>query len=187
MINNFNFASEQLNYQSVGPIYGIALGYNFNCWDDYALHLEAELSHSKVNIDNVAYSDVIDSTSLTSGTETTAVMVNLISSIQFSEIVDTYIGVGLGWGKSYYLYYLDNTQALNPREGSEGNFAYQGIIGLGFRLTSNAKLTIDYRYRDMGKTSFSMTTSDQQLTGTFSGLKNQANNVTVGLVVAIND
>lgn len=186
-VNQLSFPSEQLNFASVGPIYGLGLGYSFNCWDDYGIQLEAELSHSKVNIDNVTYGTVVDTTSRTSGYETTAAMANFITSFEFTDIVNAYLGLGLGWAKSYYLYYLNNTQALNPREGNAGNFAYQGIIGFSFRLTSNARLTVDYRYRNLGKTSFTMQTTDNQLTGSFSGLKNQANNVSVGLVVGFND
>lgn len=68
-----------------------------------------------------------------------------------------YIGFGLGYSQqndrhrkhddySFNLYDSDHSHSSHRKRGRDGGFAYQGIAGLGYKLTDSTTLGVEYRY-----------------------------------------
>ncbi len=183
-IHDLAFPSEVLDYEGAGPLYGIGLGYRWPMSNEFGLRLEAEASHSSIKINRIRYDGISNNGLDYNRTVQNALFANAYVDYSCNQFVP-YLGVGVGGAKAETVYTLQNTQALNPRHGSNNNFAWQAIVGSSYRFTDRVSMGLEYRYRDLGTNNFNQTTEDGVLSGNFSRLKNTSNNVLLNLEVLL--
>ncbi|MEQ1755227.1 MAG: OmpA family protein [Micropepsaceae bacterium] len=75
-------------------------------------------------------------------------MANVIYDIPLTDRLDLNIGVGAGMDRAHF---KDN----NGVNDSDWNFAYQGIVGLSYKINSRLDLTLNYRYLNVDSPNFS--------------------------------
>jgi len=72
-------------------------------------------------------------------------MLNVLFDIATGTQVTPYVGAGIGWA----FLEAQDVRSLNGgrvMDGTDNRFAYQGILGLSYGLSTDVKLTLDYRY-----------------------------------------
>lgn len=112
-----------------------AVGYRF--WDMLRMELEGTYMDNKIDSFKIAGVNVLNSGDF----EQVALMGNLVLDVAFYEGLYGYIGGGVG------ALYSDLTfdVGLGSGSGSDWNFAYQGIAGLGFDISDSIAVTAGYR------------------------------------------
>lgn len=61
VINGITYPSENINFNSTGPIYGFSLGYQDVFEDSFGYMVELELSHSSAKVKDITYNGITDS------------------------------------------------------------------------------------------------------------------------------
>lgn len=112
-----------------------SVGYGFG----NGLRLEFELGYRDNDVDGVnGVSNAGGSVNVWSG------MVNALYDVPLTIPITPYIGAGIGYArvKADSVNIASNTIV----DDSDNVFAYQGIVGAAYGITSNLKLGLDYRY-----------------------------------------
>ncbi|MDX2224937.1 MAG: outer membrane beta-barrel protein [Rhodospirillaceae bacterium] len=139
----FGAATREADFDN-GFLVNGAFGYKF----DNNLRLEAELGHREADIDNVS------GTAWTGSQKAWSTMANLVYDFDTASNVTPYLGAGLGLS---WLGFKDNfrgpTSAANF-DGTDKEFTWQGIAGIGTGVTDNLKLFLEYRYIAVGNAAF---------------------------------
>jgi opacity protein-like surface antigen len=104
---------------------------------------EFELTGRKADVD-----DVSGSSAGTGEVQVWNVMANIIYDFQSTAKISPYLGAGIG-------YAIPDYDGVRPVGGSvlsdsNGNLAYQGIAGVGYKLSRRFTLFSDYRYFGIG-------------------------------------
>lgn len=130
---------------------GLAAGYRFLC----NFRAEIALSHILANADTLKGDGV--KLSASGETQVTPLMLNGYYDItQLSNVIVPYVGAGLGGA------YVDEnikTAGVQDWKGNDTVFAYQGIVGVGFRITPQLTASVDYRYLATEEASFDVSGS----------------------------
>ncbi len=121
-----------------------SLGYGASGFVGYkwanGLRLEGELSHFKSNIDKVSAN--VGDTKLNGNLSMTAVMVNALWELDHKSGFFPYIGLGAGYGWA-----KGNYDGGGDRVSGTSNIPLlQPILGMGYTLTENVSMTMDYKF-----------------------------------------
>lgn len=117
-----NFASQG---GGTGFDVGAQVGYRFMKY----LRVEAAYTYLRNDVNMFGFNAHLNSHLL---------MFNALYDTQLTSVIDPFIGFGIG---------LDHLSAFGPYgNGSENNFAYQAIAGIGFTITHNTMLSARYRF-----------------------------------------
>ncbi|GEO80288.1 OmpA family protein [Pararhodospirillum oryzae] len=132
---NFNIDRE-LSVGGVDADVETDLGYAAGGTAGYAFgggpRVELEATWRRNNIDNIGpLSNDGDLSSV-------ALMVNALYDIPTGTKFYPYVGAGIGW----VIGMMDSDIA----DGTSGAFGYQGIAGVGYNITDNVGMTLDYRF-----------------------------------------
>ncbi|MDO9711160.1 OmpA family protein [Paracraurococcus lichenis] len=132
----------KLKYKDVGAVGLGALGWGFG--NGLRAELEGNYRSNDLRrstIGGVRASDTAGSV-LNYG-----VMVNAVYDIQTGSPITPYLGVGAGYGWVESHKIRATTGALTTTStDTAGNFAYQGIAGVGYNLGAGLTLTAEYRF-----------------------------------------
>jgi OmpA-OmpF porin, OOP family len=101
-----------------------------------------------------------------------SLMLNVLHDIPLSPNLDLTLGAGIGYDFATLDFFgiLDDT---------DSNFAYQGIAGLSFGLSSTADLTLTYRYLGVQGPSFSVSAGGYSASADLDDVSKHA--LTVGI------
>lgn len=132
----------------VGFTGGLSLGYAF----DNGFRVEGEISyrknslhakHSTYNLSSSSEKDK-DHGSLHSWSYMANFLYDFNDVTYYMPNVVPYLGVGFGYTRNHS-HVKGHSYHKNSHESSNG-FAYQGIAGVGYRLTDSTTLAVEYRY-----------------------------------------
>ncbi|MBI1213795.1 MAG: outer membrane beta-barrel protein [Alphaproteobacteria bacterium] len=117
----------------------------------YAFHnhfrLEGEVGYRHNKIDTVL-ARFSSTTGIAGDLDELSLMANVIYDIQLGSKTTLSLGVGAGADRAK----LDTT--ANFFDDEDWGFAYQGIVGLAYNLSSKTQLTLNYRYFRVNDLSF---------------------------------
>jgi OmpA-OmpF porin, OOP family len=115
------------------------------------IRIEAEFSYRNNDIDSISASDGFTSASIPVNGEIKAIslMANLIKDINTNSIITPFLGLGIGFSK------ID--AELEGDSEDDTVFAYQAIVGAGFKVNETTSIDVSYRY---------FATTDPDLDGT---------------------
>jgi outer membrane protein OmpA-like peptidoglycan-associated protein len=143
----------------MGYVGMLSLGYGYG----NGLRVEFEVSHRGDDVDTVSGMGRQPGWLSAGRTSTTAFMLNALYDFQLGLPVVPYVGIGAGYALSAF----DSVRTQSPAGaapqtnigGTEGNFAYQGILGVAMPIAAmpGLALTAEYRY-------FAMLDTDHQVT-----------------------
>ena len=125
-------------HAGVGPALDVAVGYGLG--NGLRAELEALYTYNSFSGNNIGGKE-----------QKFGPMVNLIYDFAgLVPVVQPYVGVGAGyvWANDRNLHARAGTALLQAQNGTEGAFAYQGIIGVALPIASapGLALTADYRF-----------------------------------------
>ncbi len=99
---------------------------------------EIELGHRRNDLDSLT-----GASTGTGDVSATSGMLNIYYDLKTNTPFTPYLGAGIGAARAS----LDATPVGGSRlDDSDTGFAYQGIVGVGYRLNENATVFTDYRY-----------------------------------------
>jgi OOP family OmpA-OmpF porin len=130
IMNDTRYETAPLGTISIGYAYGSGL----------RAELEAGLRRNDV--------DRVSGTGASGGSgaiRSYGAMLNVLFDIDTGTPVTPYVGAGLGWA----FLEAQDVRSLNggrAMDGTDNRFAYQGILGLSYGLSTDVTLTLDYRY-----------------------------------------
>jgi opacity protein-like surface antigen len=91
-------------------------------------------------------------------------LINVIYDIDYWDALAVpYVGAGLGFG---YVMVDSNAEAANPWDASSTELAWNALVGVRFRVTRNALLSLGYRY--LGTTDPDFSNSGTRVASEFS-------------------
>lgn len=134
-------------YKTTGWNGGLALGYHWN-----AFRLELAGSYIQNNARN-EYRNVLIATSAGGGyfnfsnLKLWNVMANGLYDFDFGGSFIPYVGIGLGWingSAGFSVYNNTNIPDSFRFKASQNSFAFQGILGLDYKITDNVRAGITY-------------------------------------------
>lgn len=145
---NLNFTGANTNIKfKTGYDFAGNVGYNSG-----PLSYEVELGyvHAKAKNVNQANTDLSNESGRSA---LTVGMANVIYNFQdMNPNVIPYVGVGIGFGR---LSQSIDATGMTTATVSGTKFAYQGILGVNYKLNMNWKVGVDYRYLATSKFKFS--------------------------------
>lgn len=143
------------------------LGYKFA----EGLRLEGELGWREADVDNFS------GTAWTGSQKTWSTMANLLYDFETESSVTPYLGAGLGLS---WVGWKDNFRGPTTPvfEGTDKEFTWQGIGGIGVAATDALKFFLEYRYISTGNTSFAPDLTPA--TPVIGGHKDNSHNVLAG-------
>jgi opacity protein-like surface antigen len=146
---NTNAVTGSVNSKS-GFNLGAALGYRFS----NNLRAEAAIDY----IDNSSKNFSIAGTSIASSGDikVSTYMANLLYDFDTQSAFTPYVGIGAGYAKVKYN--ITATTGPAGATNSSNVFAYQGIVGLGYDVSENVRLNLDYKYLRTASGSYTLTT-----------------------------
>lgn len=139
----FGAAAREADFDN-GFLVNGAFGYKF----DNNLRLEAELAHREADIDNVS------GTAWTGTQKAWSTMANLLYDFDTGSSVTPYLGAGLGLSWQGFKNNFRGPTSPANFDGTDKEFTWQGIAGVGTGLTDNLKLFLEYRYIAVGTADF---------------------------------
>lgn len=138
---------QAIHYQ-VGGVGLASIGYGFG--NGFRVELEGSIRHNRVR----ELSGTAFPTNSGGDRFTDAAMINGLFDLDIrSPYIYPYLGVGVGYAWSYYdrLHGYGTTIPFNYGiSGTEGSFAYQGIIGASFPIAPVVGLSLTAEYRFLG-------------------------------------
>ena len=145
------------------------VGYGF----DSNWRIELEGGYRKNDVD--LFSTFIGFTSNRGDLNEITLMANVLYDVPLTERLDLTFGLGAG---------VDRAELQSPRPGGgddvDWNFAYQGIAGLSYAVTSRLDLTLQYRYLHVDEANFN-TPRGPVIVDHFAFEDTEKHTVTVGL------
>jgi OOP family OmpA-OmpF porin len=141
----------KLGFSGAGPVTVGSLGWGFG----RGFRAEVEFNYRSNDVGSVSAAGIPGSPRLTGSASTYAFMANALYDVQglgwrLGVPVTPYVGLGGGYAWSAYnRIMLRSGNDGSMTYGVDGRFAYQGILGLAWDLSSLARglsLTTEYRY-----------------------------------------
>ncbi|MBE1237883.1 OmpA family protein [Phaeovibrio sulfidiphilus] len=132
--------------KDTGYAVGGAIGYAFGNVGFGSPRVEFEGTWRSNGIDSLKWGGVNYLEKKNIDINTAALMVNALFDFDTGTALYPYIGGGVG----AVLGWIDMPRGV--KDGSDTAFGYQGIAGVGYNITDNFGMTVDYRY--LGTTSF---------------------------------
>jgi OOP family OmpA-OmpF porin len=105
------------------------------------LRVEGELVYRANDVKSVEV-DGLGKGSIDGNTTSTAFMANGFYDFLPNRVVNPYLGVGIGASKDHFEVSSGGNSASDDRE----TFAYQGIVGLQFKVARGWRIGAEYRY-----------------------------------------
>jgi opacity protein-like surface antigen len=136
-------ASNSCFYVSAGWNAGLAVGYHFNnvrleVAGDYLRH-SVQSRFNNLNVFGANFS--------IQPLQIATVMANAYYDFDFGSSFVPYVGAGLGWAHSWESIRITNLPAPianNTTNFNTNNFAFQGIVGLDYKITDNVRVGVSY-------------------------------------------
>jgi OOP family OmpA-OmpF porin len=175
--DDFSYAPGAKIDTSFDTGYGLSGSYGYDTgkvWSLGGLRPEIEVGYNKADVDGHRLNGGSTLNGSKGDITNFYVMANLIHDFDTGTAFVPYLGGGLGYAN---VSYNDFGVSAIPDvlDDSGGAFAYQGIAGLGFEVSENITLTLDYRY-------FSTDSVDvKTAVGNNTSLKSEQNKVNVGM------
>ena len=174
---NFDYAPGARIDTSFDTGYGVSGSYGYDTgkvWSLGAFRPEIEVGYNKSDVDGHTLNGGSTLDGSAGDVDTFYLMANVIHDFDTGTSFLPYAGVGLGYAHVSYNGF--GVSAIpDVLDDSDGALAYQGIVGLGYQLSQQLTLTLDYRY---------FATQDLDVktaVGNSTSLENEQNKFSVGV------
>lgn len=167
-------------YSNTGWDAGLAVGYRFNA-------IRAEIAGSYIQQDvRSRFRSLPLALGFQAGwgdLQMATLMGNAYYDFDFGSSFVPYIGAGLGWLHSWSKFTISNPTIANSTiriNGNDNEFAFQGIVGLDYKITDNVRVGVSYHAlawthsRLVGST-------DARISGTLTNRNSFENLINLGL------
>ena len=157
--------------------YGISGSYGYDTgkvWSLGGFRPEVEVGYNKADVDSHKLNGGSTLAGSAGDVDTFYVMANILHDFDTGTALVPYLGGGLGYANVSYNDF--GVSAIpNVLDDSDGGLAYQGIVGLGYQISQNLTLTLDYRY-------FATESLDvKTAVGNSTSIQNEQNKFNVGM------
>jgi opacity protein-like surface antigen len=145
---DFEYASGAKIDTSFDTGYGLSASYGYNTgkvWSLGGFRPEIEVGYNQADVDGHTLNGGSTLDGSTGDVDTFYAMANLIHDFDTGSAFVPYLGAGLGYANVSYNGF--GVAAIpDVLDDSAGALAYQGIVGLGYEVSQQLTLTLDYRY-----------------------------------------
>ncbi len=142
-VNGINAVFVPYSYQTAGWNAGASFGYRWNAW-----RAELEGSYMQQAARNAARNQFIPGfgTYNLKNLQILTVLANGYYDFDLGNNFVPYVGLGLGWGqtKTRFAFIPVNLNNSFNSSSTRNGFAFQGVLGLDYKITDNVRLGLSY-------------------------------------------
>ncbi len=147
-VNGVNAFQVPYNYQTAGWNAGGAIGYRFNAWrvEVEGSYMQHSANGNARNLFIAVNGPFVAGTLNVNDLEIVTVLANGYYDFDMGNNFVPYVGLGLGWGQTqsrFNFFPVAANGGFNTTWTRNG-FAFQGVLGLDYKITDNVRLGIAY-------------------------------------------